>query len=119
VSGKQVIANIKSIYTRRLAQLEALNRYYAALAINYFISVQKTGIGNPGKWWHNQTEQAAARMFTNAFKDGTDIGWYIAHGVDYGVWLTLANDRRHDALTPIIKRYAGRYFNDAKKLFGG
>ena len=89
------------------------------MAIQYFISVQKTGIGNPGKYWHNQTEQAAARVFAKAFRDGKDFGWFIAHGVDYGVYLTLANDRKHDGLTPIIKRYAGRYFNDVKKLFGG
>lgn len=120
MSVKQVTANITKILTvKRVAQLEALNRYYATLAIEYFINVQKTGIGNPGKFWHNQTEQAAARMFARAFNEGNDFGWFIAHGVDYGVYLTLANDRRHDALTPIIKRFAGRYYRDCKKLFGG
>lgn len=110
---------MKHILTvKRVAQLEALNRYYATLAINYFLQEQKPGIDKPGKWWHNQTSQAAVRMFANAFKDGRDYGWFIAHGVDYGVYLTLCNDRRHDALTPIIKRFAGRYFNDVKKLFG-
>jgi hypothetical protein len=101
---------------KKIAQLDALNRYYAALAIKYFISVQKTGIGNPGKYWVNQTEQAAARMFADAFREGKTIGWFIAHGVDYGIYLTLCNDRKHDALTSIIKRFAGRYFSDVKKV---
>jgi hypothetical protein len=99
--------------------LEAVNRYYATLAINYFISMQKTGIGNKGKYWVNQTEQAAARMFARSFNEGKNYGWFIAHGVDYGVYLTVCNDRKNDALTPVIKKYAGKYFIDLKKLFGG
>lgn len=119
-TAKQVSAKIKHILmVKRVAQVEALDRYYAVLVINYFISVQKTGIGNPGKYWHNQTEQAAARMFAKSFKEGNDMGFFLSHGVDYGLWLTLANDRRHDALTPIIKKFAGRYLSDVKKLFGG
>jgi len=58
-------------------------------------------------------------MFARAFNEGKDYGWFIAHGVDYGVYLTLANDRRNDALTFIIRKFAGRYFNDVKKVFGG
>ena len=80
---------------------------------------QKPGINRQGRWWYNQTAQAATRMFARAFRDGKDYGWFIAHGVDYGVYLTLANDRQNDALTPIINRFAGRYLNDVKKLFGG
>lgn len=99
--------------------MEALDRYYASLAINYFLQVQRPGIDTDGKFWHNNTGQAAVRMFANAFNDGKSYGWFIAHGVDYGVYLTLANDRRNDALTPIIRKFASRYFNDAKKLFGG
>lgn len=111
---------MKQILTvKRVAQLEAINRYYATLAIEYFIKVQKTGIGKPGKFWHNITEQAAARMFARAFNDGKTMGWFLAHGVDYGIYLTLCNDRRHDALTPIIRRFVGRYFRDVRKLFGG
>lgn len=115
-----VKAKIREILlVKRVAQIEALSRYYATLVINYFLGLQKTGIGNPGRWWHNQTEQAAARMFSRSFKEGNELGFFLSHGVDYGLWLTLANDRRHDALTPIINRYAGRFLNDIKKLMEG
>jgi len=115
-----VIAKIKQIYLqRRLAALEALNRGYADIAINYFWSEQKTGINTPGRWWYNRTEQAAARMFGDTVRNKNEMGWRIVHGIDYGVWLTLANDRKHDALTAIINRFAGRYLNDVKRLFGG
>lgn len=113
-------ANIKKILTvKRVAQIEALNRLYAVLVLEDFQKDQKTGIGNPGKYWHNITEQAAGRMFAKDFKEGNTLGFYLSHAVDYGVWLTLCNDRRHDALTPIIRRFAGRYLKDVKKLFEG
>ena len=109
---------IKNILEKKIAALEALNRYYASLAINYFLQEQKPGINRQGRWWFNRTAQAATRMFAEAFKKSQEIGWFIAHGVDYGIYLTLANDRQNDALTPIIKRFAGRYINDVKKIFG-
>ena len=119
-SVKQVVANIRQILTvKRVAMLEALNRRYAAEVIGEFIKEQKTGINTQGKYWFNITEQAAARMFAKAFREGNNFGWFISHGVDYGVYLTLCNDRRHDALTPIIRKFASRYFADVKKIFGG
>jgi len=99
--------------------LEALNRYYATMVINYFLSVQPPGIDTPGKYWHNQTGQAATRMFAGIFEEGKEMGFFIAHGVDYGIYLTLCNNREHDALWPIIKKFAGRYLSDVNKLFGG
>jgi hypothetical protein len=120
VSNQQVIANMANeLFFRRVAMLEALNRYYAVQAINYFLSVQPPGIDIPGKFWDNKTAQAATRMFANSFREGNDYGWFISHGVDYGVYLELANDRKHQALWPIIKRFSSRYFADVKKIFGG
>ena len=114
------MVNIKqALMERNVASLEALNRYYASMVIKYFITMQKTGINTRGRWWFNQTEQAAARMFARAFREGKSYGWFLSHGVNYGIYLTLANDRKHDALTPIIRRFAGRYFEDVKKIFGG
>ena len=102
-----------------MAALEAINREYADIAINYFWREQKTGTNKPGRWWYNRTEQAAARMFTDTVRNKNETGWRIVHGVDWGIYLTLANNRQNDALTPIINRFAGRYLNDVKRLFGG
>jgi len=99
--------------------LEALNRYYATLVLNYFLSVQPPIINARGKYWFNWTAQAAARMFADIFEEGKDMGFFLAHGVDYGVYLTLCNDRRHDALWPIVRKFSGRYLNDVNKIFGG
>lgn len=46
------------------------------------------------------------------------MGWFAAHGVDYGLYLELANDKRNAALLPTIKRFAGRYLGDVKRIYG-
>lgn len=111
----QNIAN--AVWVKQRAKLTALNMYYATLVINYFNQVQPSGINRSGKFWTNRSGQAAVRMFANAFESQYELGFFIAHGVDYGIWLTLANDRKHDALTPCIQRFVGRYLRDVQKIF--
>ncbi len=45
-------------------------------------------------------------MFTKAFIDGDEIGFLLAHGVDYGVYLELANDRAYEVIRPVITELA-------------
>jgi len=108
---------IKSIYEIRAAQIYGLSLQYAAMALNYFHSQQSARPAEKGEFWHNQTAQAAARMFSDAFRDGNSIGWFMSHGVDYGVYLELANDRAHESIRPIVQRYAGRFIRDVKALY--
>jgi hypothetical protein len=113
----KVKTNIKNIYERKRRALYALALSFAAFAIRYFRSVQPPKPNSRGKFWHNRTGQAAARVFTNATITGNMVTWFIAHGVQYGVYLETANDRRYQALKPIIQRYANRFLTDARKLF--
>ena len=104
-------------FDRRKAAVFALCRFYAARVLIYF---QEKQLGSKnGEWWDNQTFQAAHRVFADAFESGNVVGWFIAHGVDYGVWLTVANDRAHDALTPIIKKFLPEFQADLKKIYHG
>lgn len=61
-------------------------------------------------------------MFTGAdILGGTEsviIRWFLAHGVRYGVYVELANDRRYEAIRPIIQRFAGRFIAEVKALYG-
>lgn len=102
-----------------MAQLEALNRYYAIQALNYFRAEQPPAINRQGRFWFNRTGQAALRVFTGPIREGDILGWFIAHGVFYGLYLEKANDGRNAALLPIIKRFAGRYLNDVKRIYEG
>lgn len=109
---KKVKLNIEDIYRKKEAALYALCLNYAALALQYFRSAQ-----GGGRFWRNQTNQAMDRMFTDAFRDSKFIGWLMSHGVSYGVYLELANDRRHEAIRPVIQRYAGRFIAAAKRIY--
>lgn len=116
-SKNRVVKNIIGIYERRAAAVFALSKEYAAIAWRYFRQVQDTGINNPGLFWHNRLNDAARRVFAEAFIDSNEIGWFIAHGVDYGVYLELANDRKHEALRPIVQRFAGLFFKAVERIY--
>jgi hypothetical protein len=104
---------IKSIYQIRRKQIYALSLYYSALAIKYFRQQQASD-----KYWTNQTFLAMDLMFTGAFIERDIIGWFMSHGVQYGVYLEIANDRRNEAIRPIVQRFAPRFFADVRKIYG-
>jgi hypothetical protein len=115
---EEVKKNIRNVYSDRLIPASyAVCLYFAGMALNYFRSVQPPVTGAKGRFWANKTAQAALRMFTDAFRDSNSIGWLMSHGVDYGVYLELANDRRHEAIRPIIQKYAGQFWESIQKLF--
>jgi len=105
----------------RRAKLYALAGFYAAEALSYFQNQQLSKLN--GKWWTNHTFQAASRFFSKAFRsadnDSATIGFFVAHGVEYGKFLTLSNNRKNDALTPIIDRFAPKFLKDAQALYRG
>jgi hypothetical protein len=121
VSG--VKGNIKAIYARRASAVYALCLHYAAMAIEYFLSQQPASPNSKGAFWTNRTAQAAARMFARGFREDLNeedaiLGWFMAHGVQYGTYLELANNRAHESIRPIVQRFAGRFFEDVKKIYG-
>lgn len=109
--------DLQSIYNRKAAAIYAISLKYSALAWNYFMSLQPARPGEKGAYWDNQTAQAAARVFADAFIDKESIGFFLSHAVDYGIYLELANNRKHESLRPIIQRYAGRFLNEVKALY--
>ena len=114
---KPVVDNIKDIFKRRNAALYALCLRWAAVALNKFRKEQPATPGAPGRFWTNQTGQAAARMMTEAIKydDGASIIMY--HAVDYGIYLELANDRRYAAIMKIMIEILQPFKNEVDKLY--
>jgi hypothetical protein len=106
--------NISGIYDRRKAALFALSLRYAALAVSTFRARQTND-----KYWENQTFQARDSMFADAFFITTSVGWFMAHGIEYGVYLELANDRKNEAIRPIIAELAPKFYADARRIYGG
>ncbi len=103
--------NISLAFQQKKIKLFALSLSYAGQAINRFRSFQDTDI-----FWDNQTNQAKDRMFSVAFVEKETIGWFLSHGVSYGIYLELANDRQNEAIKPIIDILAPQFFRDARSI---
>jgi hypothetical protein len=124
----EVSRNLDAIYARKRAALFALCIDYAARILQEFREQQVVGPGGGswidryngqgvGRYWNNQTETAAREVFADAFIDGDDLGFFIAHMVEYGVYLEMANDRRHEALRPLIEKYYPLFRKDAEAIY--
>jgi hypothetical protein len=107
-----VIKNINRIYDKRRAALIALSKAYAARAVQLFKDMQ----GNE-EFWENQTFQAKDSVFGDSIDEADFVGFFLAHGKDYGVYLELANDRQNEALRPIINALWPDYIKDVKRIY--
>jgi hypothetical protein len=110
----KVKKNILSIYQRRKIKLYALATSYAGKAINIFRREQ-----GEQTFWTNQTNDAYKRMFAKQFARDDEIGFFLSHGVEYGIYLELANDRQFEAIRPIMMSLAPQFIKDARKVIEG
>lgn len=108
----EVKRNIRSIEDRRIIATIALCEYYAGLAQQTFRERQ---IANA--FWNNRTGTAYNEVFADSFEDGNDIGFFIAHAVEYGVYLELANDRKHESLRPTLLELLPRFELDLRRIW--
>ena len=49
--------------------------------------------------------------------DDNVIGWFLAHGIEYGVYLELANDGQNAAIRFNVELLAQDFFDDVKELY--
>ncbi len=112
-ASDKVILNIKKIYNRKQAALYALCKVYAVRALKLFNMMQKDE-----EFWNNQTFQAKDSVFTDAYTTTGYVGFFIAHGKAYGQFLEFANDRKHEALRPIMNSLYKPFMEDVKKIYG-
>jgi len=113
-----VINKIRSIYDRRIAATYALCLETAERALQYFHALQPPEPSSQGKFWHNVTGQASARMHTDAKMTTKYVSWLMAHGVSYGVNLELANDGIRAAIRPVIMHFLPEFKNDLNRIWG-
>ncbi|MDH4127371.1 MAG: hypothetical protein OEV44_01360 [Spirochaetota bacterium] len=115
--ANRVKQRISETFKRKQAAVFIVASQYAGLSKEYFDREQNTGIGNPGRFWVNRTDQAADSFFCIPFVDGLDVGYRVAHNKDYGVYLELANDRKHEAIRPVIKRYKNEFIKSVRSIY--
>ena len=105
---------LKVIYDKKVASLYAEAGRLAAEALQEMQALPFTGT-NP---WNNETKQAMQRLFSDSFMEDDSIGFFLAHGVEYGVYLELANDRQNEVLRPTAEKYALKFKLFAQELYG-
>ncbi len=45
------------------------------------------------------------------------MGWFMAHGVEYGIDLELGNNGRNEAIKPVIDHFKADFFADIRKIY--
>ncbi len=109
---KQVLKNIDNIYKRYRIAVKEIAKHYALKAKADFVKEQ-----GEEKYWENQTNQAMDRMFTKAFVELSIVGWFMAHGVEYGPYLELANNGQNQSIRPTMAKFAAPFLKDVQEIF--
>lgn len=107
-----VCFNIKGFNSRKVAASVALCHYYSEKALQIFRRFQ---IFN--EFWTNRTNTAYNAVFGGLVNEQNEIGFLLAHRIEYGVYLELANDRKHEALVPVIRDLDSEFQEDLRKIW--
>ena len=107
----KINTNIRGVFGRRRTALLALCIQYSAKALQLF-RVRQRG----QEYWDNQTYTAMNTVFSNLYIITGVVGFFISHLVEYGVYLELANNRKHEALWPIVKELEGEFLEKVERI---
>jgi len=110
---------------RRRASVQMICLQFAGKALKEFRTRQARD-----EFWDNQTFTAMDSVFSDAIKgQGNDVGWFLAHGVEYGVYLerwtwtgelkTLNDGRVSSALRVIVNALQPAFFERIRRLYAG
>ena len=105
------------IFDARKHQLYVLAQDYAKQCLDEFQDQQKTGAGIIGKYWHNRTAQASDKMFSEAYTEDYLVAWFLSHVMPYGVYLELCNDRKYEAIRPLVEKWGMKFIAAARALY--
>lgn len=67
--------------------------------------------------WTDHTAHARQRLHGEVERYNTGIRIILAHGVEYGVYLEFAHEKRYAVIYPILQREAGNVMQGLQNLF--
>ena len=108
-----VKSNVQKIYGRRYNALLALCYEYSGMVLNGFLQQQSRN-----KYWTNRTYVALDTVFSRVIAEKYVVGFFLAHSVEYGIYLELANDRKYAALVPVMMKFLARFEKDLQEIYG-
>jgi hypothetical protein len=115
----KVIENLTGAMGRRKTAALVICKQYALLAKKTLQDSQGMEQGE-GQFWTNRTRLAVRSVhgFVVDDKSNDQIGFGLAHHVEYGKYLELAHNRKHAALEKTIKVLVPFFMDEIKKVFG-
>lgn len=113
VSGvSELKRNIANIYQRKRTATIALCEEYGAMALKRFQDKQANN-----EFWNNQTYTAKNTVFYGTLSEKDFVGFFLAHAVEYGVYLEQANGFKNAALVPTVMAFYARFDKDLKEIW--
>ena len=105
-------STLKNNLDKMSTKLGAVILMYAATKASEIESKMKQN-----RPWTDRTGMAKALLSTRVSQPNTDtIRITLAHGVDYGIWLELANEKNYAIIAPTIKEEGPRIVGDLNDL---
>lgn len=114
--SRRVAVNIAAKMEKNRMTILAQAEAHKGAMMKEFLDNQPQQQNTPGKYWNNITVDARNAVFSEVINQADAIGFFMAHGIDYGVYLELANDRQNEALRPLIEKYGRMFIERVRKL---
>ena len=104
----QVIANMYKWAAMKRAGIEGVSRVAAANAQNY---------ARTHRIWQDQSGHARGMLNGGMYWETMAIlKIFMAHGVEYGIYLELAHDRKYQILEEAINKVKDDWFNAVRRI---
>ena len=117
--SRTVTTKLRGVMVGREAAILALARAHLGEALRIFRSNQGLEQGAVGVYWTNRTSEAARAVFGETYQTKTEIGWFLAHGVKYGIYLELANNRQNEMLRPTVEYFGNKFIASVQRIMEG
>jgi hypothetical protein len=104
--------SIKGIEFKLRMKLGDLCKYYAGKALKNF---QDKQVHNA--FWQNQTGNLFGNADSGEWITKEFSGFYLYLKEHYGVYVELANDRKHEAIRPTVMALYSDFMRDVEKIY--
>ena len=88
----------------------------ALIAYGNTAAAKLQGDAQASRTWTDRTAHAVQRIKGYCVHTGTGIRIYLAHGVDYGVYLEFANGKKYAVIFPTLRRKGPEIMAGAAKV---
>lgn len=79
-------------------------------------AAQLRGYMRTNRPWTDRTGEAKRRLSADVESKDDDIVITLSHGVSYGIWLELSNEKKYAIIAPTIRIKSGEVMKGCQKL---